>query len=264
MDIKMDYNYHTHTPYCRHASNTAEDYVLRATHMGVTHMGFSDHAPFRQEDGFGLYWRVQTEELESYISELRDLREKYRDKIDLKIGFEMEYYRDSFEKMLGTAAECGGEYLILGQHFVSEDAERSPVNVHTVQPSDSEEKLRAYADTVSEGIRTGKFTYVAHPDIMNFTGDIELYREEMRKICVASKECGVPLEINFLGIRDMRNYPREDFWQLAGEIGSPVTFGFDAHRAVDAFDGGSLEKALALVGKYGLNYIGRPKVVSIK
>ncbi len=259
----MDYNYHTHTPYCRHASNTAEDYVIRAIEKGITHMGFSDHAPYRQADGFGLYWRVQPEELSQYISELRAIREKYLDKIDLSIGFEMEYYPDDFDKMLRTAIECGGEYLILGQHFVSPEAERSPVNVHTVQPSDSEEKLRAYSSTVSEGIRTGKFTYVAHPDIMNFTGDEELYRSEMRKICVASRECDVPLEINFLGIREMRNYPTDRFWQLAGEVGSPVTFGFDAHRAIDAFDEGSLAKAMALVEKHGLNYIGRPNIVRI-
>ncbi|MBQ7363313.1 MAG: histidinol-phosphatase [Clostridia bacterium] len=259
----MNYNYHTHTPYCRHASNTAEEYVRRAVQMGVTYMGFSDHAPYRHADGFGLYWRVQPEELESYISELSEIRERYRDKIDLKIGFEMEYYPGCFEKMQKTATECGGEYLILGQHFVSEEDERSTVNLHTVKPSDSVEKLRAYADTVTEGIRTGKFTYVAHPDIMNFTGDAELYREEMRKICQASLECDIPLEINFLGIREMRNYPCESFWKLAGEVGSPVTFGFDAHRAVDAFDEGSLARAEELVEKYRLNYIGRPRVILI-
>ncbi len=226
-------------------------------------MGFSDHAPFRQNDGFGLYWRVQEDELSDYISELRLIRDKYIGKTELNIGFEMEYYRESFDKMLETAVLAGGEYIILGQHFLDEEAERSSANFHTIVPTDSEEKLRAYADTVSEGIRTGKFTYVAHPDIMNFTGDAELYRKEMSKICEASKECGVPLEINLLGIREGRNYPCSAFWQLAGEIGAPVTFGFDAHRAIDAFDGDSIPIAEALVEKYGINYIGRPRLVRI-
>lgn len=259
----MDYNYHTHTVFCRHASGDAEDYVRRAIENGIKYMGFSDHAPHRHADGFELSWRVQTAEALAYFEEISALRLKYRGEIDIKIGYEMEYYPESFREMLAEARTYRAEYLILGQHFVSSDAERAPVNMHTVLRSDSEEKLRAYADTVSSGIRSGVFTYVAHPDIMNFTGDPRLYRDEMAKICEASLECGIPLEVNCLGIRDMRNYPNPAFWKLAGEVGSPVTFGFDAHRAIDAFDGRSVEKAKEMVKEFGLNYIGRPNVVYI-
>lgn len=259
----MDYNYHTHTVFCRHASGDAEDYVRRAVENGVKYMGFSDHAPYRQEDGFELSWRVQTAEAAEYVRQIEALKEKYKDCVDIRIGYEMEYYPNEFSKMLGAVRTAGAEYLILGQHFVSREAERSTVNMHTAFRSDSEEKLRAYADTVCEGIRTGCFTYVAHPDIMNFTGSEELYLSEMRKICEASLECNIPLEVNCLGIRDMRHYPNPVFWRLAGEVGSPVTFGFDAHRAVDAFDGSSVKKAEELVLTYGLNYVGRPRVIEI-
>jgi len=34
-----------------------------------------------------------------------------------------------------------------------------------------------------------------------------VFKTEMRKICVASKEYNIPLEMNFLGIRDNRCYP---------------------------------------------------------
>ena len=77
----------------------------------------------------------------------------------------------------------------------------------------------------------------------------------MRKICIASKEAGIPLEINFLGIRDNRNYPCKLFWEVTGEVQSPVTFGCDAHSKNTAFDKESLEKANELVKKYNLNYI---------
>ena len=108
------------------------------------------------------------------------------------------------------------------------------------------------------------FTYVAHPDIFNFIGDVSLYQEKIRKLCVASRETGVPLELNFLGIRDKRNYPNPDFWKVAGEEKSPVTFGFDSHDVFNAYDGESLKIAKEMVIKYNLNYIGKPKLISIQ
>ena len=85
----------------------------------------------------------------------------------------------------------------------------------------------------------------------------------MRKVCIASREQNVPLEINFYGIRDHRYYPAEAFWQVAGEERCPVTFGFDSHDVRSAYDGWSLERAQQLVAKYDLRYIGRPPLVFI-
>ena len=48
--------------------------------------------------------------------------------------------------------------------------------------------------------------------------------------------------------------------QIAGEVGAPVTFGSDAHDPSDTYDGESVKKALEMVEKFGLNYIGEPKI----
>ena len=69
--------------------------------------------------------------------------------------------------------------------------------------------------------------------------------------------------MNFYGIRDNRNYPDSRFWKIAGEEKSPMTFGFDAHTVESAYDGESLEKALALVEKFNLNYIGKPSIIKL-
>jgi histidinol-phosphatase (PHP family) len=68
------------------------------------------------------------------------------------------------------------------------------------------------------------------------------------------------LELNFLGMREHRNYPDERFWRLAGKEGAPVTFGCDAHHPAAAFDAISLQKARAMVQQYHLNYIGKPRL----
>lgn len=260
----MNYNYHAHTTWCSHATGTPEMYVERAIEGGILHFGFSDHFPFRFPDGTGLYWRVQLEDVEDYVEKINSLKNIYGDKIDIKVGFEMEYYPDYFDSMLKNALKWGAEYLILGQHFIKSEYERPESYFHSVSPHESIDELVTYADGVCAAIRSGVFSYVAHPDIFRFTGDADIYRLQMRKICEASRECGVPLEINLLGIRENRHYPNEAFWEIAGEVGSPVLFGFDAHDASAAFDGESIPVAEAIVKKYNLNYISEPKLVLLK
>ena len=256
----MDYNYHSHTVRCNHATGSEEEYINTAINTGIRYMGFSDHAPFKFTDGYESFYRVPTALGKDYISVLRDLREKYKDEIDIKIGFEMEYYPSYFESMLKTVLDLGAEYLILGQHFINEE---HPSGIAS-SGATTEEYLKKYVDLVVDGIKTGYFTYVCHPDLIAFEGDDAIYEREVRKICLASKEYNVPLEINFLGIRNNRHYPNEKFWKTVGEVGSPVTFGMDAHATVEAGDIKSLKTAEELVSKYGLNYIGKPKIIDIQ
>ena len=256
----MNYNYHTHTYRCGHATGTPEEYILRAIEGGITHMGFSEHAPHVFSDGHESGFRLPAAQGREYIGELRELREKYRDRIDIRIGFEMEYYPSQFESMLADVRGLGAEYLILGQHFVGEEW---PSGTYILRPTEREEHLAEYVDCCIAGMRSGYFSYIAHPDLCDYRGDAEIYDREMRRLCLSSKELNLPLEINFLGIRAGRIYPNERFWRIAGEIGSPVTFGFDAHDVMAAYDADSLSVAEGLVAKYRLNYIGRPKMIDI-
>jgi len=253
----MNYNYHAHTTRCGHATGTPREYIEYAIANGVKYMGFSDHCPYICPNGKEASYRVPMAQAKDYIAELAALREEYKDRIDLKIGFEMEYYPQEFEKMLQTAIDLGAEYLIMGEHFTRPE---SPGGVHTMQETTSEEALWEYANCLAEGMKTGAFTYVAHPDLINYVGDRENLRKAYRVICEAAVETGVPMEINFLGIRDGRNYPNMLFWEVAGETQAPVTFGFDAHSTEHAYDGASLVKAQEMVKTYGLNYVGMPRL----
>lgn len=257
----MDYNFHTHTWRCSHATGTEEEYIIRALENGVKYMGFSDHIPFRCPDGTEVTsTRIPISQAKDYCKNLRELREKYRGKIEIYIGFESEYYPEYFKKMVSDAREWGAEYLILGQHYTSPER---PSGRRSFVPTDNPDDLEDYAQSLVNAMKTGVFTYVAHPDVINFKGDRETYQKIMRKVCISSREQNVPLEINFLGIRDNRYYPNEAFWQIASQEQSPVTFGFDAHASISAYDSSSLEIALDMVEKFKLNYIGKPNLILI-
>ena len=112
-------------------------------------------------------------------------------------------------------------------------------------------------------MKTGVFTYVAHPDIVGFVGDEEFYRQEMTRLCIASKEYNIPLEINLHGLRFSRHYPSDRFFEIAGKVGAPVTFGIDAHESRALLEKFPLELAAQMVKNHKLNYIGMPKLKPI-
>lgn len=257
----MIYNYHTHTYRCNHATGTEREYIERAISVGIKKLGFSEHIPFIYPHGKENSYRLPMVQTKEYIETIAALKEEYRDRIEIYTGFETEYLPEHFDEMVEFATLSGAEYLILGQHSVGYDG----IDLQwSVDETDDKEKLREYADCVVNAVHSGKISYVAHPDIFNFTGDKELYREEMRRICVASNETETPLEINFLGIRQDRNYPNEIFWEVAGKMGCRVVFGLDAHDTLAAGDIDSLPEAERIVKKYGLTLLKNPKLKKLR
>ena len=218
-------NYHTHTTRCHHASGKEEDFVLRAIENGLEIFGFSDHVPMPFPDGHQSGYRVFIEELEDYVRTIEGLREKYADRIRILLGFEAEYYPALFEDMLNMLAPYDYDYLLLGQHFIgNEDGGYSGA------PTDNPAVLKQYVDQVIEGLSTGKFTYLTHPDLLNFTGSDDVYEEHMERLCRACLAMDIPLEVNLLGVEDHRHYPCDRFFRIAGRVGNPVVIGCDAHH----------------------------------
>lgn len=253
----MNYNYHTHTYRCHHATGTEREYIERAISGGIKYMGFSDHLPFRFPNGYESEHRVYISEVKDYIDTLVKLREEYKDKIEILIGFETEFYPKYHKEMIQNAIDFGGEYLILGHHYLGNEL---PDMITSRSKHEKYEELKEYVDSVIMGMESGYFTYIAHPDLLNFVGDDKLYDKQMRRICKKATQLDLPLEINFLGIRANKTYPCDKFWKIAGEENSPVTFGFDAHDIDAACDKVSLELANKLVEKHKLNYIGKPQI----
>ena len=223
----MKHNYHTHTVRCRHAQNTEREYIEAAIAAGIETLGFADHAPQIFPGDYYSNFRMRPEELSDYCSTLRALKDEYKDKIDIKIGLEAEYYPALFPALLALIRPYKLDYLILGQHL--DDNEIGLKN--NFLPTDKEEDLIRHTSQVLAGLHTGCFTYLAHPDLLNFTGDDEIYRRHMLPFCREIKEMDIPLEVNILGLTAKRNYPSERFYRIAAEAGNRFVLGVDAHTA---------------------------------
>ena len=240
-------NYHTHTYRCGHAAGEDRQYVETAIRRGLQVLGFSDHVPMPFPDGHESRFRVPLRLLEDYVQSVLDLRAEYRADIDVRLGFEAEYYPDLFESMLRLIEPYPVDYLLLGQHF---NDSRETVYNPNMQLSRS--ALGQYVDMVVAGMETGRFSCVAHPDLFYFAGPDRVYQREMARICRRAKELDVPLEINVLGLRTGRCYPNDLFWPLVKAEGCRAVLGCDAHRPEDVADPGQLKAAMAFADRFGV------------
>lgn len=221
-------NYHTHTYRCNHARGSEREYIETAIARGIQVLGFSDHVPYPFPNGFESHFRMKCAEIAEYIGTLEALRKEYADRIEIHIGFESEYYPLYHQRLLEFLQPYPYEYLILGQHFIGNEIDEA------TRPTSGrldEESLVRYVDQTIEGMRTGDFTYFAHPDIPSKVHGEDYYAREMTRLCEEAKALDIPLELNFLGLAEGRAYPCHAFWEIVGKLGNKVILGCDAHDA---------------------------------
>ncbi|MBO7515769.1 MAG: histidinol-phosphatase [Lachnospiraceae bacterium] len=244
-------NYHSHTARCHHATGTQREYVEKAIESGYRIFGFSDHTPYPYNNGFVSSIRMLPGELESYVQETLDLKAEYKKDIDIRLGLEVEYFPKHFEDLLRLCEPYPIEYFLLAQHHTDNEYDGTYVGF----PTKDEVVLQKYCNQIYEGLATGKFLYLAHPDLVNFVGDDAVYERYMRELCRKIKSYGLPLEINFLGIWDHRNYPDRRFWKIAGQEQVDVIFGADAHHVSKIWLPECEKVAMQIVEENGLHLL---------
>ena len=249
----MLHNYHTHTFRNHHTIGTEREYIESAIKNGFRTLGFSEHAPYRFPDGYISYFHMFPEDLENYIQTLLALKAEYAGRIEILIGYEAEFYPLFFDDFLRRITQYPVDYLLLGQHFLGNE-QNAP---YACRRTKDESFFAAYVDQVCEGIRTGAFTYLAHPDLVCFDGDDATFRRHALRLCECAAETDTPLEINMLGLWDHRHYPSERFFKLAGEVGNKVVFGVDAHQPERIVEPDVLKRANELAEKCGIAPVER-------
>jgi histidinol-phosphatase (PHP family) len=176
--------------------------VEQAVKNGFKILGFSDHCPWVFPDDYVSDMRMSPQMVDDYFQSLTDLKKEYQNDIKIYIGFESEYIPELVEAQDKFLADYPVDYMILGQHFMENEIYRG----YTGIPSESEERLVKYVDSIIEGMESGRYKYVAHPDLFNFTGDNDIYEKHFTRLCEYLKNKNIPVEINALGVHDKRHY----------------------------------------------------------
>ncbi len=248
----IKHNYHTHTTRCRHAYGTEREYIEAAIAMGMKTLGFSDHAPLPKDVDKEMPIRMACSEIADYVAEIRALADEYQNQIQIYVGFEIEYIPEFFEEQMKMIDAVEIDYMILGQHFMTPQI----IGTYSGNPTLDVEKLKTYVNSSIEAMKTGRFVYFAHPDLINYQGDQRIFEIECRRLCEAMKKLDIPLEINILGIVEDRHYPNPFFWEIVGRVGNEVILGIDVHQVSHITNVDYLDYVYEeLIDKFKLNLI---------
>ena len=155
-------NYHTHTWRCRHADGTEREYVERAIEGGLKILGFSDHSPYPFPDGYDSGMRMRLDQVEGYVDTVLALKKEYDKDIEIHLGLETEYFPRFWDQLIDFLSDYPFEYFVLGQHSLGNEIEKILYSGHGTTDGSY---LKQYVDQCLAGIDTGKYLYLAHPEL---------------------------------------------------------------------------------------------------
>ena len=251
-------NYHTHTQRCYHAWRSDEEFVLAAIKGGFTKLGFSDHSCWKYDSDFVAHMRMPLSEFDDYYESISNLREKYKDQIQIYIGLECEYFPKYMDWLKSFIKEKKLDYVILGNHYDTTDE----LQIYYGRVCNDDEEMIRYIDGCIEGMSTGIYSYLAHPDLFMRSREKfdDLARSESYRLCKWCKDNYVIVEYNLEGARmgEKRNvlwYPYPEFWKIAAEVGNDVIIGIDAHHTSSLENNPYYDDAVENLKKLGMNIV---------
>lgn len=238
--------YHTHSFYCD-GNMWPEDYVKKAIELGFKAVGFSSHAPIRLENN----WLMKAEDLTKYVEDIKNLKDKYKNDIEIYLGLEIDYIKnvaspkdEFFRKLdldyhIGSVhfLECGeGEFLTV-DGSVSEFDELLEKGFN----NDIKALVKAYYERIREMVANCKPDIIGHLDLVKklnsnnkyFDETEQWYKEEVIKTLDVIEGTDCILEVNTGG--RARGYMKEFYpsnWILreAFQRNIKIMLNGDAHQ----------------------------------
>ena len=216
------------------SGNFRAKYLYPAIEQGYAALGFTDHTPWPYANGYVSRIRMDVEQLGDYVASIRALKEKYRGRIELFIGLECEPFPQYYPWLRDMKEKYQLDYLILGNHVSQEDEAG-----HFYMRSQTRDDLKRYTESTLQGMESGLFTYLAHPEVSwsDYPQVDDACMDMAEAICREARRLNMPLEYNLLG-NDYREtqrthglgYPHDAFWEVAARHGNAGIVGIDAHR----------------------------------
>ncbi|MFX0017752.1 MAG: histidinol-phosphatase HisJ [Promethearchaeota archaeon] len=272
-------DWHTHNSLCRHATGSLEDYVEKAIKFGIDLIGFSDHFPYEFLKGIeGLPYEeyaMQLHQIGHYLSTAEKLKEKFKDRIEIKIAFELDYiehqvtaYKRYLNKHLDRLDYILGSVHILqgkGQIFAIDD-NRFLKNYELYESITG--IYLDYYHTLQKMIKSIEFDFdiISHFDLpKKFNKEpenSELIDEQVVKILELVKKKNLTIEINTSGLRKQikEQYPSVKIMKEIYELDIPILLGSDAHHPNElGFNFNNTIKLLKEIGFEQLAYFEKRK-----
>ncbi len=240
------YNLHTHSIFCD-GNGKPEEYVLSAIEKGFRVIGFSSHAP----TPITLDWTLKNENLNLYFETINSLKKKYKEKIEIYLGLEFDYYEEKKYQALYFQTKDKLDFNISSVHFLYDNRKQ----IFYIIDGKIESYIDALKNLYNENVMNFVSAYyelerkmileyqpdiVAHMDLIKknnkgghfFSEKERWYKKQvLYTLDVISKSSSI-LEINTGGIaRGSINdfYPSEWLFKECYKRNIPVIINSDCH-----------------------------------
>ncbi len=258
--IKADY--HVHTFYCD-GKNSPEEVVLSAIDKGMEVLGFSVHS----YTSFDNSYCIKKEKIESYKNEINSLKEKYKGKIEILCGTELDFYSDmekeGFDFYIGSC-----HYIKVGEEMIDVDntAEILRLAADKYFNGDTLPLAEAYYKDMADVIEKTGADFIGHFNLIEkfsekeklFDTENERYKNAWKKAADKLLSYNVPFEINTGAIsRGYKTtpYPSLEMVEYINKNGGKFIMTSDSHEKstlmyeFSKWEKFFLEKGIKILGK---------------
>ena len=228
---------HCHTCFCD-GKNTPEEMVVAAIEKGLSTIGISEHG----YTAFDSSYCLSLDKTEEYKAEIRHLKEKYSDKIEVLLGIELDALSDldtsDYDYVIGSA-----HYVKFGDKYLSID--ESPSDFEQICQEYFSGDYYAFAQEYYRTMATladKNISIVGHVDLITkFNEGNRLFDMEDPRYLAAAKSAidtllplNIPFEVNTGAIsRGYRTepYPHKSLCDYIKQKGGTLVLSSDAHSA---------------------------------
>ena len=252
-------NYHTHTHHCD-GSGEPHEYAEAALRKGMRRLGFSGHNVLP----FPTAWTMPAANLESYLREVREVKARYRDRLEIFLGVEADYLPGLTSPVAPAIRAMEADFVIGSVHFVAPPGAAPTLTVdNTLEEfetlardsfgGEARAVVARYYQLLAEMAVNATPDIIGHFDIVKKTNkdghwlreEEPWYRKAVADALDAVKRSGAVMEINTGGV--VRNtsgacYPSEWILREAHRRGIPTMVNADAHKP-EHIDGHFVEAA---------------------
>ena len=265
---------HVHTSPWLNGPGAFRSFVRTAIQRDIAILGLIEHGP--PADPNSRYRGLHLDEIENHIRSIEEVKEEFREFIQVFYGLELDYHPNSLETYRSLREEYPFDYFFAAVHSLDDwyldDPESLKTSVHSKKTE--EELYRLYYSQIAEAAKSGIFDGLAHIDYLrrsvphppseppDFSREIFA---EISEIIAANK---MVVEANTRGrvIPEMREvYPTRPLMKCLARAGVRFSMGSDAHE--EARLGEGLKEARGILreeNQEALTYFKRHQVWEVE
>lgn len=245
------YESHMHTPLCRHAVGTPQEYAAVAHERGLKGIIVTCHNPL--PDGISQDVRMYPDQWTEYLEIIERAREEWQGRVDVRVGLECDYL-PGLEPWLEKQISSADLNHVLGS--VHPQIREYRRRYYT---GDAIAYQRSYFEHLAQAAESGLFDTLAHPDLVKniFPEEWQLERvmPDIERALDRIAASGAAMELNTSGLLKVipEMNPGSVILEQMRVRNIPVVIGADAH--VPTRVAASYEEALNILEQVGYSHI---------